>query len=373
MMRTPIALLFALLAMGCSLEPVAGVGQAAAPRDAALQAIVEQAAAGLIVPLYTDFETSTNALPAASQSFCGARDATNLAALRVAWRAAMSDWQEVQIALFGPASELARALRVQIFPEPTVGVAAAVESKLRGPGTIDEVEVAASQVQVQGLPALEYLIFGDDSAVLASFGDDPDGDRRCELLVAVAANLATVGTELASEWRDEWGPAFVTAAEGNAQFDERGEVISELVSATLQLLELIADRKIDDARGAALGLSDPEELESWRSRTSLQNIHANLVTIRLLYRGGDGFGIDDFLSEDIRTESVDEEVEAAFDAAITAVGRITVPLFEALESADERPYVDAIWVEVGALRTVFGDEVVPALNAQVLFNSNDGD
>ena len=110
-----------------------------------------------------------------------------------AWRHAMAAWQEVQLLAVGPVEEANRRFRLQFFPDNNEAVERGVDSALAGDGPITEAGIAEESVGVQGLPAIEYLLFaiggwGRRGRRLAALRaghcgdgehrDDHGGDRR---------------------------------------------------------------------------------------------------------------------------------------------------------------------------------------------------
>jgi predicted lipoprotein len=370
--RCPAALLASMLALasGCGLEPEPNPGFI--DRDEKLQAIIEQVVTETLAPGYARLAASAAALPPAAASFCADRTPTKLEGLRDGWRAAMDDWQRVQLSeTYGPSVTVAST--IQFFPETSIPVAQAVEDHLAGPDPVDLATIITKRKTIQGLPALEYLIFAPSGAVLDAFPSTPDGDRRCELVESIARNLDIIAAELDRAWREEWIDLFVTARDGNAEFDDDRDAMSAILNGVLQLLEKVGDQKIDEPRGADAATSRPQRLESWRSRTSLRHIHANLESIETLYLGSLNAGMAAFLASDIRTASADAQVRAAFEAALNATRSIPVPLYDALTLPEERPWIDATWDRIGELRTLFEEDVSPALESRTVFNSSDGD
>src|SRR5690606_3360413 len=191
-----------LLLTGCDRAPTQSQAPAASSAEAiasAEQEFIDRLYVAHIVPGTEAFAASSRALVVAAEDFCGARDATRFAALQAAWRSAALAWQPLRWLQAGPGADEHRMLRIDAWPQARLDlVATRVGQMLAAGQPVDADAIANQPVQVQGLPALETLLFEDRGP--ADFPADAMGDRRCALVVGIAGNLARIATTQHERW-----------------------------------------------------------------------------------------------------------------------------------------------------------------------------
>ncbi len=112
----------------------------------------------------------------------------------------------------------------------------------KDPAATDQTTLSAKSVAVQGLTALEYLLYGDGSDTLTG----PDGAYRCAYAAAAAANVDRIAQELNGAWA-EGGPATRLMTEpgaGNPLFQTHHEAAGKLIATIANGLELAADSMV---------------------------------------------------------------------------------------------------------------------------------
>src|SRR5262249_21655344 len=138
-----------------------------------------------------------------------------LATARQHFAAVATTWAKVQFISFGPVAEHQRAFRIEYWPDKRniVGRQLADVLKKQDSAALEPQRFATTTVGVQGLPALDRLLFEDQA--LANVAP---GGFRCGLFAAIGANLQTIAHDLAAGWTD--GPsAFLARIEQPAEDD----------------------------------------------------------------------------------------------------------------------------------------------------------
>ena len=316
----------------------------------------------LLAPDYAAFAAAAQALATAAETYCaGAGDAEAQAqALGDAWRRAMAAWQRVQHLRTGPVEENHRRLRIQLFPDNSRAVRRNVDNLLSGTEAITEAAVSNSPVGAQGFPALEGLIFADEG--LAS------GSRRCQLAVAVAANLRTMAAEIADPWQAGGAmlEAFVNGAE---PFLDRNDVLVAILESIAVQAEFIADRKI----APALRGGDAEVLESPLAAHSRENVAANLSALAdLIDNGHDGvYRLRDYLQRAHNEVSVGDQLASVVAQAQGREAALTAS-FERIVTGQASGDIESIRVDFQKL-SALGQDAAVAAGVNLGFNSEDGD
>lgn len=155
-------------------------------------------------------------------------------------------WAGLDFIRFGPVAREHRLERIFFWPDPrgfafrqTSALLAARKAELLEPGAL-----ASQSVAVQGLTALEILIF-DDKTVLGT-GTDEAALYRCALAGAIAANLKAVAAEIEAGWQGPDGYRMKMLAPGsdNPLYRDATETVREVAKAMAMGLDLARDRFI---------------------------------------------------------------------------------------------------------------------------------
>ena len=312
---------------------------------------------------YADLRAAADELEGAVDAYCDAPSA-DLDGVEVAWRQAMGAWQEVQLLAVGPVEEANRRFRLQFFPDNNEAVERGVDSTLAGDQPITEQAISESNVGVQGLPALEYLLFA-----IGGWDDALNGPRRCELADAIAANVATITAEIEEPWQA--GGAFIDEFVnfGGEYFDESEDVLTAVFEAATHHAEFIADRKLRDA----VRTSNPDILESRYAENSRANIRANLDALRGLFDTGedDVYRLRDYLERAVGAEDVSELIHDQLDMIDEVLGAFDGSLEDVIVGSASGD-AEQLRATIRHLADLFLDSALAA-GVDVGFNNQDGD
>ena len=367
-----------VIALGLFMAVTLAAGPGRAAEDADYRRLNQDIVTQHILPRYQIFMAATDRLAAAAEQTCAARATADLGAVQAAFIAAMQDWEAIQHVRFGPVEFFSRASRIYFWPDPRASAAkqlddllAKEDSNALAPDTF-----AKSSVAVQGFPALEILIFGDDAATkLAAAG--AAGTYRCDVLVAIARNLKVMGRDLDEEWRggaDPYGALLDRAGPDDLRFRRAAEVTIELFKALYGSIELVADHKLARPLGASAQAARPRLAEAWRSKQSLAAIQRNLAAAQAMYDGENGSGgISAFLHDVVGDGALDTLMKRAFAQTLATANGIATPLEDGITKAPSRAQFDKLAREAKALKALLVQRLAPALGIPVGFNQLDGD
>ena len=282
----------------------------------------------------------------------------------------MDAWMAVQHLRFGPSELFLRADRIQFWPDKRGVIGRRLTQLLTAadPSALEAQRFAQGTVAVQGLPALERLLF------------DPPAEREnpfvCDLAIRIGSNLQEISTGLRADWRD--GPAahaalFRDAAEGNAHYLDAKEASLQLAKSLRAALLLMTDFKLDRPLGGSEKAAKPRRAESWRSARSLRNLQINLAAARTLYQGDGSGGFAVLLQQQPEGRRLHGEIAEGFAGVEAKLAALPSSMTAALA----RP---GGWQELAAVRQALRDllALVSGPFSQVLdlpigFNSFDGD
>jgi hypothetical protein len=362
-------LLAAALLLGCSAAP------AAALTDADYAAAMGVTARTVIIPAYESLRAATGNLRAATAALCAAPSPGQLAKARQAFAAAATSWARVQFLTFGPIAEHQRAARIEYWPDKrnVVGRQLADVLANQDPAALEPARFAATSVGVQGLPAMERLLFEED-ALAAVAKDAPGAAFRCGVMAAIGGNLNAIAGDVVAGWTAGPRPFLDRLAHPDAADEElptardgAGRLLNDLLTTAIA----VRDMKLLAALGSSLEKAKPQAAEFRRSGQSLAMVTGNIEGLRDLF-GADG-GLAALLRSTEGGAAVAAEVSAALDRALAAKDRIVLPLGEAAAEAGQRPHLEALAAELATLRDLLAGPVAATLNLTIGFNALDGD
>jgi len=319
--------------------------------------LIESLGTAVIHPQYVDFaEVSETLLDAVAHWQASVNTDTGPAAradAQEAWREAMRRWQRCELHQVGPAAGESKpggeGVRDSIYSWPTLN-ACRVDQELVS-GDYESASFFDDElVNVQGLDALEYLLFVEgnenDCPPFATINSEGSwnalneatlGQRRADYALACAGELVSQAQYLADAWDPDSG------AYGQILSGRTGDLISDstegmdLVFAALFYLE----KQVKDAKLAPpLGIKEcdestcPDDLESPWAHHSLENMRANVEGFKHVFfgsvDGSEAVGFDDFLlarGESVLAKAIAEGLDAVADAmnsieedAVTSLG-----------------------------------------------------
>jgi hypothetical protein len=359
------------IALALAWLPAAAAAQAPAPAHD-YQSFNVRLVAAQVVPAYEAFARASDALAAAIEPVCRDPGPERLANARDAFHAAMDAWMAVQHVTWGPVQVAFRRERIYFWPERPGVVDRALAELLarRDAGVLAPGALGRHSVAVQGLTALERLLFAD--ARLAErrrfwLWRRPD-PYRCDLALAIARQLVVVANEVALEWRAKILPAL--AAGGSIYFASPKAATKLLLTDLANLMQTVADLKLQPVLGASLAEARPDLAESRASGRSARNIVKNLESAHRLYAGS---GAEAGFSAFVRSAGDGAErharIERDFDDALRSARALPDRLDDAVTHAEERELVLAAFTRVESLRNRLREEVPPTADIVLGFTS----
>lgn len=338
------------------------------------QAALDDTGALAILPLHERFLGESLNLSQQAQQFCAQqqRDGKDLAAMRGKWIAAMNAWEGIQNIQFGPITENNQAWKVQFWPDRKNLIARKTEQFVRRDDAITLPALQDASVVIQGLSAMEYLLYDKPSESLVSGVPG----HYCEHLSAAAMNLHQVGETLYQGWHpngQNYLAHWAQPGENNLDFPDTKASIAAVIETLVYGLERVKRDKLERPLGLADGgQANPYLLEWWRSRQSREAILINLHSLQLVYSAGDGKGLANLLAKRGAAELA-EKISADFDRAISATAAIEGNFFEDHAEPAAQQSIHELHQVLGGLLAALKREVPAALEITLGFNANDGD
>jgi len=302
-----------------------------------------------VIPAYAAFDRAAQGLGRAAGGFCGDINADSLSAFRNGYHAAMDAWQGIQHIQFGPITYFYWNFRLQYWPDEKGTSARQLDDLIASadPELLSSDSFPRESVGVQGFPALERLLFEDDS--LQALQADP---YRCQVAQTIARNIAEIAAGVHQRWVEEFRTTVANADE-RGFFESAQDATVDFLKAQIEPVRRVQQQKLEAVIGEAFGRQRIRRAESWRSERSLRNLKLNVAALEHQFNGsgedpvllnsvlqaGDivtinGVFADLAASLDAVPDSLAEalETEAGYDRVKTVVTNLD-RLFEALEAA----------------------------------------
>ncbi|MBA5761599.1 iron-regulated protein A [Vibrio sp. 404] len=276
---------------------------------------------------------------------------TNLDAVSLQWHRSMTSWMALQGQERGPQTALEQSWNVQFWPDKKNTTGRKMSALLRQskPNWHAE-DIATQSVTVQGLGALEWLIY--DSA-----SDLKTNHNTCQLGLAISANLASNADTIARAWHtNPWLEL--------SEKDWDSEYIA-LLSNQLDYSMKKLSRPL-----AKVGKPRAYFSESWRSGTSMLNLQQNIAALEQLYLA-DGRGLDTRLRQ-LDKASLADRIKEQFQLTLNT-WPTEQSLFELLQSKEGYRTVLAQYNKLERLNYLIHEEVAIELGVVIGFNATDGD
>jgi len=335
-------------------------------REVVLQGIGEN----VIVPFHQDFQKECQRLYEITEIFQNNPSENQLIEVQNQWKTTQTAWKKCEVFEFGTARDLFMHNKIGKW-ETNTGF---IERNLNGSETLDANFVQNSGSTSKGLPAIEFLLFGEidsDSTQkqLESFTIMPIAERKRQYLTAMTADLWIQSTELQQVWQNEI-PTFQSKTKNGIQGS-----LNILVNAQISLLEEVVNSKLGKPLGKDNGgTPNPKDAEAFRSEFSLDLIRANLEGIQASFQGTEDMGLSQL--QELRNYKQNgkllyENIDNQFDICFTEFEKLQNPLSEMVTTEPEN--LEDFYMATRDLLVLFKVDLASALSITVTFNDNDGD
>lgn len=341
----------------------------AMPSAHAANRTIVNAVDGFIRPAYRNFAIQTKELLPAVTAFCTASDASTMGAARASFRDVLGAWSEIEIVRIGPVTQDNRQERILHWPDRKGIGLKQVQAALSNedPTATDATRLAGKSVAMQGLGALEFVLFGtgaDDPASWAS-------GYRCRYGEAIAGNLASMAQDIASEWdaADGFASIWANPSPENNLYRNDAESLNDLMDIFVQGTEMVRDVRLNGFLGKEADKDKPKQAIYWRSNGTVDSLAANIAGTAKLF---DASHLADLATSEnaYLAGSIDFEFGNAKNALAEIKGK---PIDAILSDEATRSKLAYFGVVTSSLSELFGTRLSGALGLSAGFSSLDGD
>lgn len=364
-LRLPI-LLFALVA-------IFSTGIRVAPGHA--QAFDHKGLARLVLenhirPGYAKLLDAAQGFDAAVEAFCDAPPGQSMQPLKLAFRELVLAWARIEHVRFGPIMDQHRHARVFYWPDRKGLGRRQVRRAIAksDPSVFDPVSLAEKSVALQGLGAVEILLYSKSAAVIEKPG--PQREFRCNYLRAIGANIENIAGDVQSEWASEDGytATFLSPGAENATYLDETEVTLEIAKMFLVGLERLRDIEIAGPLGLSRKSSRRTRAAFEPSGLSAQILAAKLEGLTMLYTSG---GLLDRI--ETHESSMGKSILTELKYALSHLQRVSGPMSDLSENKQDEDALLASGYPLKNARTQTGRVLSEAAGLSLGFNALDGD
>ncbi len=354
-----------LLVLAAAVGCAAGSAEQGTPTStpASRQAVLVNLTEELIAPRFQAVATEMDALRIALDDLCVAPGPASLSVARTAWRDARAPWMRSQATWFGPVMERRSRSLVDWSPVDVERIEKLLAE--RDPVTAFDVR-EFFPATARGLGAIEYMIFGEDDAVLEALGSA--NSVRCQYLTALGGVAAEETAELAADWVDY---ASYFNGTGSVALLER-QAIDELVSGSIFLTRSITDMRLGKALGAGGVAPEPFAIPGGGGHNAVADMRNQVLGMQDVYLGADDgatLGIGELVAG--VSPEANGRMAADFEAVLGAIDSLEEPLQAAVVN-NPKPAQEA-HARLQELQRAWNTEVVSLLGVTVGFADTDGD
>ncbi len=330
--------------------------------------MVQSAIDGHIIPRISQLHDATVHLAEDLKTYCAApaSDAEARTHIEQSFQRTVTAWGDMDFLRFGPITEANRLERFYFWPDPRGTTERQLQALLakRDTALLEPGALRAQSAAVQGLGALEFLIFNDTKPI---GGDDDEARYRCSFAAAIAANLESLAGEIENGWiaPDGWRTKMLTPGSDNPVYKDASETAREIVKALLTGLQITQDRNALPRLQAALATPPKKvRLAFERSGMSDRYLAQQLASISAYF---DATGLLAFVPPE--KPWMKAFIPRAFETVVA-----DAPLLSRAESDDEKiTRLRKMRFSISGLRQIVSRELAPAADIVLGFNELDGD
>jgi predicted lipoprotein len=323
-----------------------------------------------IVPRIETFKDKTAKLAAAVHATCKS-DGADLGKAKAAFADTVRAWGGLDFIRFGPVSREHRLERIFFWPDPRGFANRQVNGLLaaKKPGLLEPGALTKQSVAVQGLTALEILLF-DEKNPLGS-GADEAARYRCELAAAIGENLHSVASEIAAGWTGDDGfrMKMLTPGSDNALYKDATETVREVAKSMAMGLELGRDRFILPELTAVTS-DPPRRVRLAFEASDLTGVYleSSIVALKELY---ETIGLDAYVPAD--KPWMQNFLPTAWKSLIADVAKLDALRSNERGSEAHLHALRKMRFDLSGIRQIIFKELAPNADIDMGINELDGD
>ncbi len=361
-----------LLAVLCGLGCVPASKALAEPQEdpPTHHEMVRRSIDEVFIPALSEFIDKARDLEAAVLQHCMENRS---ASIKAAFEAAVIAWAAVAFDRTGPAGKKDRAIRISFWPDPRGAVRRHVYRKLAtaDPALTTPERLSQQSVALQGLPALELLIYSKSDKV-----SEEQRAYRCRYASAIGTNVVRQAEEMLQGWKGSkgWRHQMLSAGPNNTVYKSDAEAVAEVLKSYLAAAQIIREQIITKWLEAIEAKKRWAGLPFERSQLSKAYLHEGLRSLTAMY---DSLGIQAHARKLAFSNKGDAWIEGWLqNSMITAernIDRVELPANLGTQTAAVATSLRHLKFYANGLRQLIGRKISKAADIFIGFNELDGD
>jgi predicted lipoprotein len=356
-----LSLALASSAAAQTATPQAGLNEDAVP------AVMQRAVDEVIRPGYRNAQQSAARLTTAMKDLCEDGTQQTLDKAKQAFDDTIRYWSVIEIVQTGPVIQDNLFEHILFYPDRKgVGlrqVQALLAMADPKDTTVDA--IAGKSVALQGLTALEYVLYGSGSEDLIQ----QKNSFRCLYGAAVAGNIQREAGEVVAAWEKPDGiqGSWKHPGPQSQEFADNKEAVTALLGILVHGAETVRDQRLEQFYKGKDTTPRPRMAIYWRSKNTWKSMTANLEGLRTLWQKA---GMAELLPAD--RKPIAEAIDANFKSLLETVPKLN-PDIQVATSDPEKAKLDALLVSTRELITKISDDYGAAIGLSAGFSFSDGD
>ncbi|WP_228255764.1 imelysin family protein [Pollutimonas thiosulfatoxidans] len=333
---------------------------------------------GYIQPSMQHFQETAHQLNQRLQAWCPKPSAAGAETIHDAFAEVVRAWSRIEFLRFGPLVAATRFERIYFWPDPRGITLRQVQGLLAGAEPIPNAEALASHsVAVQGLPALEYVLYRQGGILAIGAQATPDQesstlsadfDGACAYATSVSGNLASVGAELVQAWSEEgpYGKQFSNPTPDSPLYRSPQEVAAEAIKALSTGLQFAHDIKLMPVLGKGFKQAKATRAPFWRSGLSTEAMAASVEGMLQFYQAGGYIYSDD-------ETWIDQNLRDELKRGVDNFKSLRQPMQQLTEGEDSYRRLTLAALLLENAKSIVDQRMAPAFGVRLGFNALDGD
>ncbi|MDO1580735.1 imelysin family protein [Rhizobium oryzicola] len=359
---------FTLLSTLLFAAPALAQEAAPAISEEAARSVMTHVVDEVIRPGYRDFAAQAGRVQEAMAALCATPSADHLESAKTAFADTARSWARIEIVRVGPVIEDNRFERILYYPDRKGTGLKQTQTLLtqQDPGATQASTLAGKSVGVQGLTALEYVLYGTDAEQLTKSANG----FRCLYGQAVATNLQRVAGDLASQWDAPDGiqRAWKTPGPENPLYRNGHEALTEVLGLLVHGTETLRDQRLETFYKGGDNPVYPKQALFWRSGLTWVVFKENLEGMRRLVHAS---GLKDLLRPG--QIWIFNSIDVYLASLSNKAAEINPNLEEAAKDTGQKNKLDALLADSRDLVLLYNDDLGGNLGLTAGFSFSDGD
>lgn len=335
--------------------------------------LATQALENHIRPGYQQLREAMQGLTRDMDALCAAPSENKRIQARAAYSAAALAWAWMEHLRFGPVIKANRYERLAYWPDAKgLGRRQAARAlRVQEQSVLDVASLARKSVALQGLTALEVVLYGKGNAVLGKSGGQEEAHKfRCSYGRAIAHNSLSISRDIEAAWSREgsFSRIWLNPGPDNPVYRNPAEVTLELMKAYRYGLELVREHKLIPPLGMRHPGQRPSRPQYAMSALSIPALSSALNGVMHLYAEG---GLEQRLKK--KLPDIAKLISVELKAVKGLLRKVALPGPEAFKDEAARNVLISTGFPLKNAIKTGGEALLASAGLTIGFNAGDGD